>query len=190
MFSGWLGKGKVLNAIQLERPGMKKKLIDRVQATVLYDSGTVNFYHGFDQPTVLDRQELRLHFERGEITLYEWVPVKMKLHGLLQKKDIEKLFQMMPGLTILSNDNLQGNIKVKGRFTDIIFDDHLTIEYGNKSEKQERYQQILTTMLQDQWDWIKDHEHVRVVDDINAVESTRMAEQATQIAKNLNLAYA
>ncbi len=61
-------------------------MIDRVQATVLYDSGIVNFYHGFDQPKILDRQELRLQFKRGEVTLFGWVPVKIKMHGLFQIK--------------------------------------------------------------------------------------------------------
>jgi predicted dehydrogenase len=189
MFSGWLGNGKVLNAVQLQRPGIEQKLIDRVQATVLYDKGTVNFYHGFDQPSVMDRQELRLDFERGEITLYEWVPVKIKLHGLLKKENVERLSQMMPGLKLLSDNNSISDKKVKGRFKEISFDGHLTIEFGNKSDKQERYRQILTAMLQDQWDWIQDHEHVRIIDDRNAVESTRMAEAATQIAQDVNLKF-
>ena len=60
MFSGWLGKGKVVNALQMQRPGIDEKITDRVQATVLYKEGIVNFYHGFDQPKILDRQEMRL----------------------------------------------------------------------------------------------------------------------------------
>ncbi len=68
---------------------MEKQIIDRVQATVLYDEGAVNFYHGFDQPKILDRQEMRLQFEHGDITLYEWIPVKMRLHGLIKKGTIE-----------------------------------------------------------------------------------------------------
>ena len=66
-----------------------QKITDRVQATVLYKDGIVNFYHGFDQPKILDRQEMRLQFERGEITFYEWVPVKMKLHGLMKDEQLE-----------------------------------------------------------------------------------------------------
>jgi len=186
MFSGWLGEGNVLNAVQLQRPGIERKLIDRVQATVLYHDGIVNFYHGFDQPIVLDRQEMRLQFERGEITLYEWVPVKMKLHGLLQKKDLEKLEEMIGDLTLSHNDNFSENKKAKGRFKNIFYDDHVTIEYADNSDKQSRYQQVLTAMFQDQWNWIKDHNHVRVIDDNNAVDSTRMAEQATQIAQYFN----
>ena len=40
-------------------------------------------------------------------------------------------------------------------------------------------------MLTDQWNWIKDRNHKRIIDESNAVESLRMAEQATKIAKNI-----
>ncbi len=183
MFSGWLGEGKVLSAVQMQRRGIKKELTDRVQATVLYPDGIVNFYHGFDQPTILDRQEIRLQFEKGEITLYEWVPVKMKLHGLFENEQVKKLHKLINGFSITHHTDNSANKKVKGRFTDILFDDHITIEYGNISEKQNRYRQILTAMMQDQWSWIKDHTHIRVIDDNNAVESLRIAETATSLAQ-------
>src|SRR5579863_8402362 len=41
LFAGWLGEGKLISAFQIGH--------NRVQATVLYKSGPVNFYHGFDQ---------------------------------------------------------------------------------------------------------------------------------------------
>ncbi len=83
MFDGWLGAGKLVSSLQIQRPNIEGQVIDRVQATVMYPQGPVNFYHGFNQPKVLDRQEMRLQFDRGDITLYEWVPVKIRLHGLL-----------------------------------------------------------------------------------------------------------
>jgi predicted dehydrogenase len=184
MFSGWLGEGNVVCAVQLQRPGIEKKIIDRVQATVLYREGVVNFYHGFDQPGILDRQEMRLQFERGEITLYEWVPVMMKLHGLLEKEELEKLHEMLGTVSVVHhNERPAANQKVRGRFSEIIFDDHVTIEYGNVLEKQNRYQEMLAAMIADQWNWIRDRKHVRVIDSSNAVRSLEMAEQATRIAQ-------
>lgn len=184
MFSGWLGEGDVVCAVQLQRPGMGKKIIDRVQATVLYRDGVVNFYHGFDQPGILDRQEMRLQFERGEITLYEWVPVMMKLHGLLGNKELEKLHEMLGAVSVVRrNERQPANQKVRGRFSEIIFDDHVTVEYGNVSEKQNRYQEMLAAMIADQWNWIRDRKHVRVIDSSNAVRSLEMAERATRMAQ-------
>jgi predicted dehydrogenase len=184
MFSGWLGAGKVVNALQIKRPIADEKIIDRVQSTVLYKDGIVNFYHGFDQPGILDRQEMRLQFERGEITLYEWVPVKMKLHGLLQNEQLKVLKEMVGDFSIIDHNKTKtGNQKVKGRFVEINFDKEITLECGNVAEKQIRYQQLLVSMLTDQWNWIKDHNHKRVIDDSNAVESLKIAEQATQIVQ-------
>jgi predicted dehydrogenase len=183
MFSGWLGEGKLVSALQLQRSN-GERIFDRVQATVLYDKGIVNFYHGFDQPNILDRQEMRLQFERGDITLYEWIPVRIKLHGLLQREQLKDIGNMLENLSVVHHTEPSvTNQKVQGRFTEIIFNDHVTIEYGNISEKQNRYRQMLTAMLQDQWDWIKDHNHIRIIDDNNAIESLRMAEKATEIAQ-------
>ncbi|HXB31898.1 MAG TPA: Gfo/Idh/MocA family oxidoreductase [Puia sp.] len=141
LFAGWLGEGRLLSAFQIGR--------DRVQATVLYKSGPVNFYHGFDQPKILDRQEMRLLFERGDITLFDWVPVKMRLYGLLDGSA-----------------------------------EPVTSEYENPAGKQELYQQMLAAMLTDQWAWIKDRTHIRVIDAHNAVQSLRVAAEATAIAQH------
>ena len=46
---------------------------------------------------------------------------------------------------------------------------------------------MLTDMISDQWNWIKDHDHVRVIDGNNAVQSTRMAEEATELAQRLRI---
>jgi len=141
LFAGWLGEGRLVSSFQIGR--------DRVQATILYKNSPVNFYHGFDQLKVLDRQEMRLLFERGEITLFEWIPVKMRLHGLLDGAA-----------------------------------EPVTREYENPAGKQELYQQMLTAMLADQWNWIKDRTHVRVIDDVNAVQSLRVAAEATAISQH------
>jgi predicted dehydrogenase len=186
MFSGWLGKGKVMSSLKIKRPSVKNEITDRVHATVMYRNGIVNFYHGFDQPKILDRQELRLQFERGEITLYEWVPVKMKFHGLIKNEQVKFLKELVGACTIVIHDIKQHDQKLKGRFSEINYDHEITLECGNVAEKQNRYQELLINMLSDQWKWIKNRSHKRVIDESNAVESLRMAEEATQIAKKID----
>jgi hypothetical protein len=144
----------------------------------------VTFYHGFDQPKVLDRQEMRLQFERGDLSLFEWVPVKLRLQGLLQREQLEKLKKMMPDGLITQNGKIPGESqKVRGRFQDLNYDQHVTLEHGNSAEKQNRYQQLLVSMIKDQWNWIRDNSVVRVIDDTNAVDSLRMAETAKNAAR-------
>lgn len=174
----------MIHAAKWQRPNVEKKIIDRVQATVHYPKGPVTFYHGFDQPRILDRQEMRLQFETGDVTLYEWVPVKMRLHGLLKKEQLEKLKNTLTGCSIIQHGTSQGiHQKVRGRFRDLVFDDHITLEYGRIADKQNRYQQLLISMIRDQWRWILDRTIVRVIDENNAIESLRMAEAATRISK-------
>jgi predicted dehydrogenase len=184
MFSGWLGRGEVINAIQIKRENIIAAVYDRVQASVSYNGGVVNFYHGFDQPKVLDRQEIKLEFERGDITLYEWVPVRFKMHGLFTKQALECVKQLTAEIAVTKHDSDDLLKTATGRFKQVSYTDLLTIEFGNNAEKQHRYQQMLTAMLQDQWNWICDRNHKRIIDDDNAVESLGMAEQAKQIAQN------
>ncbi|MEX0636548.1 MAG: Gfo/Idh/MocA family oxidoreductase [Ferruginibacter sp.] len=185
MFSGWLGEGELINAIQLSRPNSSEKIIDRVQATVNYKGGFVNLYHGFNQPKILDRQELRLQFEKGDITLYEWIPVKMKINALLSNIQIDELKNILGNATFIKNQH-QGNKKGRGNFKDIVYDEFVTIEFGDISEKMIRYEELLIAMITDQWAWIKDKNHRRVIDENNAVTSLRIAEKATITASPIS----
>jgi len=128
---------------------------------------------------------MRLQFEHGDITLYGWVPVEMKLHGLFQKEDLIIIKNMLNNFSITTeNRDTDKSKKVKGRFHDIIYNEEVAIEYGSLDDKSNRYTEIIKLMLLDQWAWIKYRKHVRVIDDSNAVESLRIAEKATSIAQN------
>ena len=180
MFEGWLGAGRLVHALQIQRADVAGQVIDRVQATVLYPQGPVNFYHGFNQPKVLDRQEMRLQFDRGDITLYEWVPVKIRLHGLLSTAQLEKLRQIFPdGKVVFHSDPTSTPPVVRGKFQDIPYAALVTFEAGDGAAKMDRYAQLVISMLRDQWDWIRDPAHRRLIDARNAVASLRLAEQAT-----------
>jgi hypothetical protein len=104
------------------------------------------------------------------------------LHGILEEKAIEEVVQLTGG-TIIKRKPAGDNNDVKGRFTSIRYDAEVTIECGNRAEKEKRYKEILTAMLIDQWHWIKNRNHNRVIGATNAVESVRMAEEASQFAK-------
>jgi predicted dehydrogenase len=68
LFAGWLGPGQVVAAQRGLRPGSSPPIEEHVHCTVRYGpSMLVNFYHGFHQTGRMDRQELRLVFERGSV---------------------------------------------------------------------------------------------------------------------------
>ncbi len=183
LFAGWFGPGKLVHAMEIARPDIDQKVMDRVQAVVTYQSNPVNFYHGFNQPKVLDRQELRLQFDRGDITLYEWIPVKIRMHGLFAKEQEEKIRYHFPDASIEIHNNAPDHTQyARGKFRDITYHALMTIISGNISDKMERYEQLVISMIKDQWAWIRDPSHRRLIDDTNAVESLRIAEEATIMA--------
>jgi predicted dehydrogenase len=200
LFASWLGPGELAYSAKWKRPLVKGDIYDRVLAIVNYEKGPVSYYHGFDQPKILDRQEIRLQFERGDITLYGWVPVRIKVTGLFNNTDLETLNQDFPGCRIATVDTGQavsgsllpvdshstsktGVRSATGRFKSISFD-HLTImEYGNDSDKMQIYEQLLRYMIKDQWNWLQDSSVERIINGANAVESLRIAERSTTLAR-------
>ena len=63
----------------------------------LRPTALVNFYHGFHQTGRMDRQELRLVFERGDVTLYDWVPTRVRVHAIADEAQTRALCELFPG---------------------------------------------------------------------------------------------
>ena len=201
LFSGWLGHGELIYAAKWHRPDVAADVYDRVLALVNYRKGPVSFYHGFDQPKVLDRQEMRLQLERGDVTLYGWVPVRLKLTGLLDLAQIHDIQSLMPesevrilgadGIEITWTSDSRSNRSTvqpahsaKGRFKAIGYDHRVTIGQGDEGQKMHVYAELLKKMIMDQRAWILDCSKKRVIDETNAVESLRIAERAASVAIN------
>ncbi|HLZ16972.1 MAG TPA: Gfo/Idh/MocA family oxidoreductase [Cyclobacteriaceae bacterium] len=181
MFSGWLGEGKVIAAQKLHRP-QYKNVWDRVQATVLFSGGLVNFYHGFDQPKIMDRQEMRLQFEKGDITLFEWVPTRLKMTALCGENDLQVLQSIFPAAVVEIIEKHEKPGICRGRFKEIQYTYKLTLDAGAGVQKQTLYQKLITEMFKDQLAWIKDPTHRRKINQDNAVNSLKAAEEAEVLA--------
>ena len=98
LFAGWLGAGTVVAAERSIRPGSSPPIEEQVQCTVRYGpTALVNFYHGFHQTGRMDRQELRLVFERGDVTLYDWVPTRARIHAIADEAETRALCEIFPG---------------------------------------------------------------------------------------------
>jgi hypothetical protein len=182
LFSHWLGDGKVVHAIELKRANFKKLTADRVQASVQYKDGIVNYYHGFDQPRVFDRQELKLVFEKGDITLYEWVPTLMKINALLTKSNLERIKGIVKPDKVEIIESFEKNKKFNARFKSFEADVHVLVHSGINNSKEETYKSILKLFMEDQMNWIKDNNHKRIVTAQNAINSIKLAIDAHKIA--------
>jgi predicted dehydrogenase len=182
MFGGWLGRGEVVAAQKLSRPG-HPGVWDISQCTVLYPGNApVHFYHAFNQPKVLDRQEMRLQFERGDITLHEWVPTRLVLNAVCTNDEVEQLKTIFPGADIRVLEQTAALQTARGRFKPVHYQQKIVLDTGNAQSKTEVYEGLVRGMFDEQLQWLADQGSARRIDADNAVDSVSMAERAEKIA--------
>ena len=182
MFAGWLGEGRVLSAQKIARPG-HPGIWDTVQCTVLYGGhAPVHFFHAFNQPKVLDRQEMRLQFERGEITLHEWVPTRLVLNAAGTRDDALALQALFPQARVEVVEAFEPALAARGRFKPLRIEQRWHLDTGQATTKAEVYEGLVRDMWADQLGWLADRNRRRRIDTDNAVTSVAVAEQADQIA--------
>jgi predicted dehydrogenase len=182
LFVGWLGPGQVVAAQVSRRPGTT--IEDQVQATVRYrDDVLVNFYHGFTQPNRLDRQELRILFERGDLRMHEWIPVQARLHALVDEEQTRTLCEIFPGTRLDVTAYYGGKDRTcSGRHKPVDVYQLAELTYGLEHLKTHRYGELLRDLLQDQLAWIADRKHVRKITEQNGRDALAMAEAADRMA--------
>ena len=183
MFAGWLGTGEVVAAQRLQRPG-HPRIRDIAQCEIIYPGNApVHFYHAFNQPKILDRQELRLQFERGDLTLHEWVPNRLVLQAACTGREEERLKALFPGATVTVLQEWDGPQHSQGRFKRIEYDRKIRFDTGEIQPKAEVYEALIRAMFDDQLNWLADRSRQRTIDAGNAVESLATAVAADRLAE-------
>jgi len=182
LFAGWLGTGKVDAAQVSRRPGTS--IEDQVQCTVRYrDDVLVNFYHGFTQPSRMDRQEMRLVFERGDVRLEEWVPVRATIHAVVDEADTRTLCELFPGTRLDVTAWYGGKDRAcRGRHKALDIYQMVELAYGLPDNKMHRYGELLRSLFADQLAWIEDRRHVRKITDENGRDALAVAVAADELA--------
>ncbi len=182
MFAGWFGDGQVLSAEYTLRPGTQ--IEEQVQCAARYgDTVLVNMYHGFHQPNRMDRQELRIVFERGDVTLYEWIPTRVHVEAVASEKDTRALCEIFPRYTIDVTDPYGGDDRhCRGRHKDLDVYQKLELSAGAGEEKWSRYGQLIRRLARDQVAWIHDRSHERVITGRNGRDSLALALEADRLA--------
>lgn len=180
LFEGWLGEGKVVSAQAYKRPGTQ--IEDQVSCTVLYNNVGINFYHGFTQPGQMDRQELRLLFEQGDITLYEWIPTRMHLRSLVDEAKTRALMDLFPGARLDVTTNFGGeNRLMRGRHKSLDVYQQIQISYGFEQQKMHLYGDLIRLLFRDQISAIKYPATHRKVNEQNGLHSLLTALEADRI---------
>ena len=188
LLAGWLGGGEVIAAQAVRRPGAEVE--DQVHCTARYsesgDEGEgvlVNFYHGFHQAGRMDRQELRLVFERGDLTLFDWIPSRYRLHAVADEAATRALCELFPdGRLDVSAVYGPKDRRCRGRNQEIDAWQMIELSGGHDRPKMPRYGDLLRALMSDQLAWIADRSHTRRITEQNGRDSLAMAVVADRLA--------
>lgn len=182
MFTGWLGQGQVTCAQRTIRPGTSFE--EQVNSTVRYREGMlVNFYHGFTQPNRMDRQEFRLLFELGDVTLEEWVPIRARIHAVADEKRTRTLMDLFRGARLDVAQIYGGKTReMTSRHKNWDIYQVIDLHWGDEVEKMHRYGELLRSVMRDQIRWIYDRSHQRKLTEQNGRDSLALAVRATELA--------
>lgn len=195
MFAGWLGTGKVVAAQVAKRPN-SNDIEDQVNCTVEYGDAetgikTVNFYHGFTQTGRMDRQEMRLVFELGDITLHEWVPTRLVMRAVVDEETTRELMTLFPGAQLNVTANIGGKDRLlRGRHKQFDAYQQIELRHGFGDDKQHLYSEILRLMFRDQISAVrslatKAAEPHRKITNQNGLDSLKTAVDADEMARKL-----
>lgn len=182
LFAGWLGAGAVEAAQIGVRPGTAVE--EHVHATVRYGAALVNFYHGFHQTGRMDRQELRLVFERGDVTLFDWVPTRARVRALVDERQTRELCALFPGARLDVSASYGGSdrsCRARGKTFDAY--QLIDLSFGDGEAKSPLYGKLLRSVMADQVAWVHDRTHRRVVTEANGRDSLATACAADALAR-------
>ena len=144
-----------------------------------------HFEHGFHQPALLDRQEMRLVFERGEVRLFDWVATRGTLRALVDDEAAAALAALLPGATLRSTEPLAGGGRmVRGRFREWPATAVVEIDFASGGDKMAVYAAGVRDLAADQITWIRDPSHVRRLTEADSVAAVALACEADRLARS------
>ncbi len=179
----WLGEATVVDAFRLRRPDTEDQIIDQVGATLRYGpQTTVAFYHGFHQSPHLDRQDFRLAFERGELTVEGWVAAELSIRAVLNEPQAEQIAIILPDAEIEVVRRLDGETASRrGRVEPV--DREVRITWRDTADKQTIYRRAVAALMEDMLEWVRDRRHPVRVTAQDGRAALALAREADRIAR-------
>lgn len=187
LYQYWFGETEVEWAYARKRSTTDQT--DRVFCFLRHETGVLsNHYHGFDQPSYLDRQRHTILFEIGDVTVEGWIPIVLTVNGIVDDDKMAVLYSICPnGKLTVVDEIAQLKQQMKGRGKSITATKNIQLEYKSPMEKTEVYAQAVRNLLADQIRYIRDSKHQRVIIEKNGVNALKLALQATQLSKQTSL---
>lgn len=143
-----------------------------------------HFEHGFHQPSLLDRQEMRLVFERGEVSLFDWVPTRGTLRALLDDEAVAAVSSLLPHAVVRTSERLPGGPRrVRGRFREWEATALAVIDFASGGDKMAVYAGAVCDLAADQIARIRDPHHLRRLTEADCVAAVALACEADRLAQ-------
>jgi len=178
----WLGEGRVMSAHESFRPGTGH--VDQVHCEVRFgDETTVGFYHGFHQASRLDRQELRLIFERGELVLRGWIAGEVELHAVLDHEQVARIEELLPGADTTIVKGLKNTERLcvhRGR--DEHVDAEVRLHWQAPDDKQVLYGRAVQNLMEDLLNAVRQDQHQPRLTADDGLAALEMAVDAERFA--------
>jgi hypothetical protein len=132
----------------------------------------------------MDRQELRLVFERGDVTLYDWVPTRARIHAIADEAQTRALCELFPGARLdVTTTYSPSDRPCRGRHKALDAYQLIELSWGDGTNKSHRYGELLRAILSDQLEWARDHAHKRKITEVNGRDSLALACAADALAQ-------
>jgi predicted dehydrogenase len=195
----WLGPGEVVAATRgLRRDGNggndnggngNGEVEEQAGCTCRYGDGVLfHFEHGFHQPAPLDRLELRLVFERGELRLFDWLPTHGELLAVVDDEAAGPLATMLPDADVqivhrIDSGAHSATPRLRARFREFDAAAIVRIGFGTGLSKDEAFAEAVRRLAADQIARIRDPEHARRLTEADAVAAVAMSCAADRLAR-------
>jgi len=182
LLRSWLGEGRVVDAHESFRGTTGR--VDQVRCDVKFgDETTVGFYHGFHQAGRLDRQELKLIFERGELVLRGWIAGEVALHAVLDDMQVQRIKEILPRTDDIIEDRLDGEQTVcirRGREEPV--NAEIRLYWRAPDDKQVLYGRAVQRLMEDLIESVRNRKHrprLKAEDGLAALKMAVDAERLT-----------
>jgi len=181
LYNYWFGKGKVISVHAETRSGTQQE--DRVTCLLEFKSGViVSHYHGFDQPSCLDRATHQILFERGDVIVRGWIPESITVNAIFDNRKLGDLQNIFSDSIVTVTKNFdQIDRKMKGRGKTIQADKMIRLHYNSPLTKEKLYFKGIESLIIDQINYIRQNKHKRVITEKNGRDALALAVEASNM---------
>jgi predicted dehydrogenase len=154
--------------------------VDQVDCAVLHDDGVLcAYFHAFNRPKALERQQALLAFDRGFITVHGWIADAVEVDGWVGRAAADAL----TGLPHLTQQSVQPFDKdLHGRDVTWHADSTVTLRFALPYDRNESYRRQVANGLNDLVKRVRNPEHRQKVTLTDALRSLAVACVATGTA--------